>query len=136
MSYSCRLSGLSFVGYCTGTGYSNTERRVAYWLFPGHYVLEGLITSQFHEDNTPIEATPGSPFYNFLVANSDAVVQCAGVTGLSGLCGTAEDWIDYTFGGKFSFDNVPWNVLYLVCLVVGSRLITFIALGNLNYLSK
>ena len=35
----------------------------AYWLFPLHYILEGLMTSQFKDDDTPIVATFGTPFY-------------------------------------------------------------------------
>lgn len=39
----------------------------AYWFLPGHYILEGLLTTQFNNDNTPIEATTGSPFWQYLV---------------------------------------------------------------------
>ena len=41
----------------------------AYWLLPGHYILEGLLTTQFNNDGTPIEATTGSFFWDYLVSN-------------------------------------------------------------------
>jgi hypothetical protein len=99
----------------------------AYWLFPGHYVLEGLVVSQFHEDDTPIEATLGSPFYQFLVGKGCTSEVCVG---------TAEQWIDVSFGGAFSYYHLPWNVLYLLALLIAARLITFYALVKFNYLSK
>merc|ERR1712003_331406 len=34
-----------------------------YWLLPGHYILEGLLTTQYENDNTQIQAQVGSPFY-------------------------------------------------------------------------
>lgn len=100
----------------------------AYWLFPGHYVLEGLVASQFHEDDTPIESTPGSPFYQYLVSERGCTT--------SECIGTAEDWIFVSFGGQFKYENIPWNVLYLVALIVVARAITFYALMKLNYLAK
>jgi hypothetical protein len=95
---------------------------VAYWLFPGHYVLEGLLTSQFKGDTTRILASPGSQF--FAASNCTASVPCYG---------TAEDWINITFGGKFIYEHIKWDILYLVGLVVGARVITCIALTHLNY---
>lgn len=100
----------------------------AYWLFPGHYVLEGLLASQFHQDDTPIEATLGSPFYDYL--------QDVGGNCTETCVGTAEDWIKVSFGGEFRWENIPWNILYLLALTIGARLITWIALVKLNYLAK
>jgi hypothetical protein len=99
----------------------------AYWLFPGHYVLEGLVASQFHRDDTPIEAILGSPFFVFLTEEGCTSQVCVG---------TAEQWIDVSFGGAFSYDHLPWNVLYLLGVLVAARLITFYALTKFNYLSK
>jgi hypothetical protein len=97
-------------------------------LFPGHYVLEGLLASQFYEDTTPIEATPGSPFYISLGCDTDeAIDKCVG---------TAEGWVFVSFGGKFLFEHLPWNALYLIAVIIGARVITFFALLKLNYLAK
>jgi len=99
-----------------------------YWLMPGHYVLEGLIASQFHEDGTSIVATTGSSFYYYLGCNSNTPSEkCEG---------TAEDWIFVSFGGKFSWDNIPYCVLYLVLLIIAARTINYFALQKLNYLAK
>ena len=98
-----------------------------YWLMPGHYVLEGLVASQFHQDDTMIEANPGSPFFEFNNCTIDQEDKCTG---------TAEDWIFVSFGGAFQWENVPWNVLYLVGLLISARLITWFALTKLNYLAK
>jgi ABC-2 type transporter len=40
---------------------------IAYWMFPGHYILEGLLTTQFNNDDTLIEATYTSAFWQYLV---------------------------------------------------------------------
>ena len=44
----------------------------AYWTFPLHYVLEGLLTSQFENDNTPIVASLNTPFYDYTVEQNCA----------------------------------------------------------------
>jgi len=95
-----------------------------YWLLPGHYILEGLMTTQFHEDNSPISASPGSGFFLYL-----------GCTEGSECVGTADEWVTYTFAGEFSFFNVPYDILYLVVMTILTRVITVWALSNLNYRS-
>ena len=95
-----------------------------YWLLPGHYILEGLMTTQFHEDNSPISASPGSGFFLYL-----------GCTEGSECVGTADEWVTYTFAGEFSFSNVPYDILYLVVMTILTRVITVWALSNLNYRS-
>lgn len=99
----------------------------AYWLLPGHYILEGLVASQFYQDTTPIAASQGSPYYNYLVTEGCDPNACVG---------TAEQWIFVSFGGKFAFDNLPWNFLYLLGLFVAARIICFVALVKFNYLTK
>lgn len=95
-----------------------------YWLLPGHYILEGLMTTQFNNDTSEIAASPGSGFYQYL--------EC--VEG-SPCAGTAEEWIEYTFAGEFSISNVPYDILYLFAVTILTRLISVWALGNLNYRS-
>eukprot|EP00536_Pseudo-nitzschia_multiseries_P009814 jgi/Psemu1/242415/estExt_Genewise1.C_2850020 len=100
-----------------------------YWLLPGHYILEGLLTTQYDNDTTPISANPGSGFYQYLV-DSD---QCA--QGSAVCTGTAEEWVYFTFDGEFSKENVPYDVLYLVGVTILTRVISVWALGHLNYRS-
>jgi hypothetical protein len=33
----------------------------------------------------------------------------------------------------FSIDNIKWNIIYLIALLITSRVVTFIALTKLDY---
>ncbi|GAX16151.1 hypothetical protein FisN_3Hh368 [Fistulifera solaris] len=93
-----------------------------YWVTPGHYIFEGIFMSQYENDNTPIEASPGSPFFISL-----------GCTNAEEICvGTAEGWVQSSFS-DWSVDSIPWNILYLVVLVVTTRVLTFVGLKKLDY---
>ena len=85
-------------------------------------VFEGIFMSQYNGDETPITATPGSPFFTYLSCNN-TVPECEG---------TAEQWIESSFP-DFSVDNIKWDFLYLVGVILASRFITFVALTTLNY---
>merc|ERR1712021_299860 len=101
-----------------------------YWILPGHYILEGLLTTQYDGDETPITAQVDSPYWDYL--------QCTNAlngTGTAGCVGTAQDWITATFAGNFSRDNVPYDILYLVVVTILTRVATVWALGSLNYRS-
>jgi hypothetical protein len=50
--------------------------------------------------------------------------------------GTAEEWIYVSFGGQFTFDNVKWDIIYLVGVTVAVRVITHIGLNRFNFLSN
>lgn len=100
-----------------------------YWLLPGHYVLEGLMTTQFENDTSPIAANLESVFYQYLV-DSEQCVQGSSCTG------TAEEWVQATFAGNFSVANVPYDILYLVGVIICTRVITVWSLGHLNYQSN
>lgn len=96
-----------------------------YYILPGHYILEGLLTTQYHNDTTEITAQVGSPFYISL-----------GCDGSEEKCsGTAEGWVESTFDGTFSIDNVPYDIAYLVGMTILTRVVTVWALGYLNYRS-
>jgi len=96
-----------------------------YWILPGHYILEGLLTTQYENDETPITAQVGSPFYDYLGCN-ESEDTCIG---------TAEEWLIATFDGNFSRANVPYDILYLVAVTILTRVATVWALGSLNYRS-
>jgi ABC-type multidrug transport system permease subunit len=98
-----------------------------YWLLPGHYILEGLLTSQFNNDPTLIEATPGTPFWDYL--NCDSEVNA----GQESCKGTAEEWIFATFEGEFVIENLPTDIGYLIGMVLVTRILTVFGLGHLNY---
>jgi len=93
-----------------------------YWVSPGHYIYEGLIMTQFVNDDTEIVASPGSPFFQSLGC-TDARAECIG---------TAEQWVETSFDA-FSYDHVPYNLIYLLAIVLFSRFVTYMALTHLNY---
>ena len=81
--------------------------------------------SQFTGDDTLITASPNSAFFQKLGCTPETLI-CQG---------TVEDWVNSSFP-DFSRDNVKWNALYLVILVFTTRLITYLALTNLDYKSN
>jgi hypothetical protein len=96
-----------------------------YYILPGHYILEGLLTTQYQNDTTEIKAAVGSPFYVSL-----------GCDGSEEKCsGHAEDWVNVTFDGTFSIDNVPYDIAYLVGMTILTRVVTVWSLGHLNHRS-
>jgi hypothetical protein len=95
-----------------------------YWIMPGHYFFEGLIVSQYHGDTAPILATPGSVFFEYLGC-PDTNTDCYG---------EAQQWVAANFTA-WSYQHLPFNMLYMVLLFVFTRAITFYALANLNYRS-
>jgi ABC-type multidrug transport system ATPase subunit/ABC-type multidrug transport system permease subunit len=95
-----------------------------YWLLPGRYVLEGLLVTQFHNVDTPIAATPGTAFWNFLGCEAQTQTECVG---------TAEEWVYSTFDGAFVIENVPNDIGYLIGMISLTRFLTVFGLGYLNY---
>ena len=96
----------------------------AYWIFPGHYLFEALLMTQFSDDQTLITASPGSAFYEFL--------QC---TPQDDPCqGTVADFMKASFP-DYDRDNVYYCGIYFVALILGSRLVAYWALTSLNYRS-
>jgi hypothetical protein len=107
----------------------------AYWVLPLHYVLEGLLTSQFESDETPIIASYQSPFYNYVINKN-----CPGddLSDPSAACitGTAEEWIYVSFGGKWVPQHIPHDFFYLIGAIVVIKILTIYGLREKNYLAK
>jgi ABC-type multidrug transport system ATPase subunit/ABC-type multidrug transport system permease subunit len=98
-----------------------------YWVMPGHYILEGLLVTQFQGDTTQILASPGSLFWDFLGCDDhilESNPECSG---------TAEEWIYASFGGIFVPENIAGDILYLVSLLLLTRIVSLVALERLNY---
>jgi len=93
-----------------------------YWILPGHWIMEGLIISQFQGQQTQIEASPGTTFYKALNCTSEP---CYGSVGT---------WIDANFV-DWSHESIKWNVVYLIGLILLTRVIGLYALFNINYRS-
>lgn len=96
----------------------------AYWVFPLHYVVEGLLMSQFTGSNLQIEATFESSWY--------VALKCTE----SPCYGSPSEFLEWRFGGFFSPSHIPWNALYLILVIVAFKCIKMVALQQLNYLSK
>ena len=115
------------------------NRLWAYYSMPGHYVLEGLLASQYHQDYTVIEPWTGSPYWfrnrDDCIAEGVIPPDYEGV--LPEECwGTAEEWIDVSFGGAFTWEHVPLNVIYCLAILIIAKVVSYWALRNLDYLSK
>jgi hypothetical protein len=96
-----------------------------YWVTPGHYIFEGIIMSQYDGDDTPIVASTGSAFYNALNCQPSEV-QCIG---------TAEVWVTSSFP-DWDVENLPYDALYLIGVILATRFITFFALTKFDYRSN
>lgn len=84
--------------------------------------MEGLLISQFQGQQTQIEASQGTAFYSALNCTGEP---CYGSVGT---------WIDANFV-DWSHESIKWNVVYLVGLILLTRVIGLYALFNINHRS-
>ena len=70
-------------------------------------MFEGLLTSQFSDDPTRIEASPGTNFQQYLITTG----QCA--VSDDACYGTVAEWMAVNFS-DFSRDHLWYDALYLV----------------------
>lgn len=90
-----------------------------YWLAPIHYVLEGLIVTQFHGANAEVTGAPGygndpptlSRFYT-------------------------SHWKDSYFGGMYVWSHRFQNMIILLAFILFFRFATFYALEPINYATR
>merc|ERR1740121_2180379 len=116
-----------FSGLIVRPQYMTGFWQTTYWITPGHYVYEGLITSQYQGDKTPVHANPGSVFFNFLNCTEDQI---------NGECvGTADQFVDCFFGGRFHHSHLLYDALVLALYLVIARALTYFALKRFNYSS-
>lgn len=78
--------------------------------------------SQYDGDATPIVASPGTPFSLSLGCSVNAT-DCSG---------TAEQWVQANFV-DWDVDNVPYDLLYFIGVIMVTRIVTFWALRNLDF---
>ncbi len=96
-----------------------------YWLTPGHYVFEGLIISQYWDDERTVEANTGSEFYNWLGCDQlDNGEACEG---------TVEQYVWVFFGSKFNQANIYLDIFVLALFLILARVVTFFALRKFHY---
>lgn len=108
----------------------------AYWVFPLHYIMEGLLTSQYRDDQTPIVASLGSPFYYYVLSKNCPNMPPDQSPPVECITGTAEDWVFTSFGGMWVPENIPYDVVYLICAIIASKAAALYGLKTRNYLAS
>jgi hypothetical protein len=86
-----------------------------------------LLVSQFYLDDTEIQASTGSNFWNYLGCDQqieNGAIECIAF---------AEDWVYTTFEGAWVIENIPANIGYLVGMVLLTRILTVFGLGYCNF---
>lgn len=99
--------------------------QIGYWFAPGRYAYEGLIITQFNGITDNVTATSGSPYFYFLGCQ-DINEPCVG---------SMEDFIEYFFGGKFTYDQFWLDIGVLIGYLVVAKLATHFALWKFNYVN-
>lgn len=100
---------------------------ITYWIAPGHFVYEGMITAMYHQDNRLVVADNNTDFYNYLGCaeqNFTTTEQCTG---------TLEQYMLIFFGGKFQHDHTVRNLIILAVILCVARFTTFLALCYINF---
>jgi len=93
---------------------------ITYWITPGHYVYEGMITSLFEDDNRTVVADEGSDFWDYL--------DCGNTTAVDDDCtGSVGDFMFAFYGGKFLREHNARNFGILGGYLVLARLLTWMA---------
>lgn len=99
-----------------------------YYITPGQYVYNGLITSIYKDNNSTVVANTNTAFYKYLneTGNCNAVDVCTG---------TASDYIQVFFGGNFVSSDNPHleNALVLGLFLCAARVFTWIALKYIRF---
>eukprot|EP00903_Cladosiphon_okamuranus_P018818 g17309.t1 len=86
----------------------------AYYLNPLHYVVEGMSTTQFRNDDTGITTA----------------------TGPAGQPTTAEAFVNDFFGGEYKYSNRWYDVMGLIIFIVAARLGYLYALKYVRHLNR
>jgi hypothetical protein len=100
---------------------------VPYYITPGHYVYEGMITSIFSNDDRFVQVDEGSMFQQFLIDGGycpDPPLDCRG---------TVSDYVLYFFGGEYVRENIPRNGIILGCTVALVRILLWAALKYIRF---
>jgi hypothetical protein len=96
---------------------------IPYWISPGHFVYNGMITSLYRNNMETVRADPGSEFYTFIGCTSEETV-CDG---------TAFDYITWFYGGEYGQKMPKLDVCLLAAFLIASRVLTFVALKYIRH---
>jgi hypothetical protein len=97
---------------------------VPYYITPGHYVYEGMVTSLYKNDNSAVFADTGSAFYDWLDCTADMMVPCNG---------TVDDFVNFFFGGNFNVDHSKRNAFILGAVLIIARVVTYLSLKYIRF---
>lgn len=95
------------------------------WTAPGRFVYEGLTMTQFQNIEDPVYAQPGSPFF-FSLNCTDVEVTCVG---------TMNEYVLFSFGGKFTVDHFWLDLAVLIGYAVLARVLIWFSLKKFNYVN-
>ena len=102
---------------------------VPYYITPGHYVYEGMITSIFYNDDRRVEVLDGSLFLEFLVEEG----YCEQGATPENCEGTVSQYVLYFFGGEYVEDNILRNIVVLGLIVLLVRILLWAALKYIRF---
>lgn len=102
---------------------------IPFYICPGHYVYESLVTAVFKENARLVLATDGSEFYDYLVG----INHCT--TGQTNCTGTVEQYVTVFFGGVYTQEHQLRNAIILGFILVLTRVFTGIALKFIRFAS-
>uniref|UniRef100_A0A7S4JUM9 ABC transporter domain-containing protein n=1 Tax=Odontella aurita TaxID=265563 RepID=A0A7S4JUM9_9STRA len=121
-----------FSGLIVRPQYLSGFWQAPYWITPGRYVYEGMMASQFYDDERNVTASPGSSFWQELDCDNTTAWPEDGEP----CYGTVADYFNVFFGYKFKRSNIPLNGGILAVFLIIARALTGFALWKLNYTSS
>lgn len=120
-----------FSGFVVKPQYFVGPFQLGYWTAPGRFAFEGIVVSQFEGLDLPVVAQFGSPWYFNLGCTLEQAEQELPI-----LCeGTMDEYVGFTFGGRFKKDNFGFDLGILLGYVVLAWALTAFSLKKFNYVN-
>jgi len=116
-----------FSGFLIKKGAMPIFWQFLYYVCPMHYALEGLIMSQFGDDDTQVAAIQGGVWDQSLRAAGCATPICKG---------SVSSYLTFFTDGDFKTSNINWNILILFAMIAALRCSTILGLYFVNWLVK
>lgn len=108
--------------FMVGTFYA-----LPYYISPGHYVYEGLVTSLYHDDQREVFADRDSEFWQYLVE----IGKCGEID--ENCVGTIGEYVTVFFDDNFTSNNTARDAIILGFVLALTRGLTWLALKYLRY---
>ncbi|KAG7353935.1 ABC transporter-like protein [Nitzschia inconspicua] len=101
--------------------------QLGYWTAPGRFAFEGLVTTQFADNDTPVYPEFASPYFFYL--------NCTETDFHSECFGTIDNYVQFFFGGRFTLENFGLDVGVLIAYMILAKCVTEFALWKFNYVN-